>query len=108
MAPSALGEAVIPDAGSFLYIDPAKFHDVFAKDLTAAEARVLAATQKPIFAPVFDSRISSAAWKTIPSWYLVSSQDQAINPDLERFMANRIGAKTSEVKASHVSFLSHP
>jgi pimeloyl-ACP methyl ester carboxylesterase len=52
--------------------------------------------------------VSAAAWKTIPSWYIVSSQDQAINPELERFYAKRMRAKTTEINSSHVSFISHP
>ena len=106
-APS-LASAVVPDTASFLYIDRAKFHEVFARDVSAAEARVMAATQKPINSASFDQSVNNVAWKTIPSWYLVSQEDQSINPDLERFMANRIGAKTIAVKASHVPFISHP
>jgi pimeloyl-ACP methyl ester carboxylesterase len=108
MAPSDIGPALVPDAGGFLYIDRAKFHDVFAKDVSPAEARILAATQKPIFGPIFETPGPGAAWKTIPSWYLVANEDRAINPDLQRFMAKSIGAKTSEVKASHVPFITHP
>lgn len=92
----------------FLYVDRAIFHDVFCKDLSAADARVLAATQKPLSKTVFDASVAHAAWKTIPSWYIVSSQDQVINPEIERFYAKRMGAKTTEIKSSHVSFLSHP
>jgi pimeloyl-ACP methyl ester carboxylesterase len=57
---------------------------------------------------VFGASIDSPAWKTIPSWYLVSRQDHALNPDLERFYAKRMNAKTSEIDASHVAFISHP
>ena len=108
MSPSDIGPALVPDAGGFLFIDRAKFHDVFAKDVSPAEARIMAATQKPIFGPIFETSCPSAAWKTIPSHYLVASEDKAINPDLQRFMAKRIGATTSEVKASHVPFITHP
>lgn len=103
-----LSTSVAPDTAGFLYIDRAKFHEVFAKDVSAAEARVMAATQKPINSASFDQSVDNVAWKTVPSWYLVSQEDQAINPELERFMAERIGAKTTEIKASHVSFISHP
>ena len=103
-----LNSALVPDAAGFLYVDRAKFHAVFCADLSAADARVMAATQKPLSRTVFDASLASAAWKTIPSWYIVSTQDQAINPDLERFYAKRMGAKTTEIKSSHVSFLSHP
>jgi pimeloyl-ACP methyl ester carboxylesterase len=108
MAPSDIGRALVPDAGGFLYIDRAQFHDVFAKDVSPAEARIMAATQKPIFGPIFETPGPSAAWKTIPSWYLVASEDRAINPDLQRFMAKRIGATTFETKASHVPFITQP
>jgi pimeloyl-ACP methyl ester carboxylesterase len=107
-APPPLNSALVPDSAGFLYIDRAKFHDAFCKDLPEAEARVMAATQKPLSRSVFEASVSAAAWKTVPSWYVVSSQDRAINPELERFYAKRIGATTSEIAASHVAFLSHP
>jgi pimeloyl-ACP methyl ester carboxylesterase len=68
----------------------------------------MAATQKPIIGSVFAASVGQAAWKTIPSWYLVTQDDQAINPELERFYAKRLGAKTTEIKSSHVPFISHP
>ena len=108
MAPSDIGPALAPDAGGFLYIDRAKFRDVFAKDVSEAEARIMAATQKPIAGAIFETPGPAAAWKTIPSWYLVATEDRAINPELQRFMAKRIGATIAEVKASHVPFITHP
>ena len=107
-APTALNSALVPDAAGFLYVDRAKFRDLFCKDLSVEEADVAAATQKPTSGSVFSASVAHAAWKTVPSWYIVSSQDQALNPDLERFYAKRMDAKTTEIKASHVSFLSHP
>jgi pimeloyl-ACP methyl ester carboxylesterase len=103
-----LNSALIPDSAGFLYIDRAKFHDAFCKDLPEAEARIMAATQKPLHKSVFEASVSAASWKTIPSWFVVSQDDHAINPDLERFYAKRMNAKTSELKSSHVAFLSHP
>jgi pimeloyl-ACP methyl ester carboxylesterase len=103
-----LATAVAPDSVGFLFIDPKKFHSAFANDLSEQEASVLAATQKPLAAAIFGETIKAAAWMTIPSWYVVSTQDQAINPDLERFMAKRMNAKTTEIKASHVGFISNP
>jgi pimeloyl-ACP methyl ester carboxylesterase len=79
-----------------------------AADLPESAARVVCATQKPVHNSVFAATIDSPAWKTIPSWYLVSKEDHALNPDLERFYAKRMGAKTSEIDASHVAFISHP
>ncbi len=107
-APTALNPALVPDAAGFLTVDRAKFRDLFCKDLSVEEAGVAAATQKPTSGSVFSASVGRAAWKTVPSWYIVSSQDQALNPDLERFYAKRIGAETMEIKASHVAFLSHP
>jgi pimeloyl-ACP methyl ester carboxylesterase len=107
-AAPALASALVPDAAGFLYIDRAKFHDAFCKDVPAADARVMAATQKPLSGSVFTTAVPGGAWKTIPSWYIVASEDQAINPELERFYAKRMGATTTEIKSSHVPFLSHP
>ena len=106
--PAPLGAALKPDTAGFLTIDRSRFHDVFAKDVPVSEASVMAATQKPIAGSAFGASVEQAAWKTIPSWYLVTQDDQAINPELERFYAKRIGAKTTEIKASHVPFISHP
>jgi pimeloyl-ACP methyl ester carboxylesterase len=107
-AAPALSAALVPDAAGFLYIDRGKFHEAFCRDLPAADARVMAATQKPVSGSVFTSQVPGASWKTIPSWYIVASEDQAINPELERFYAKRMGATTTEIKSSHVPFLSHP
>ena len=103
-----LNSALVPDSAGFLYVDRAKFHEDFCADLPAAEARVMAATQKPLSGTVFDATVTGAAWKRIPSWYIVGIDDHAINPDFERFLAKRMGAQTTEVKSSHVPFLSHP
>ena len=106
--PVDLNSALQPDSAGFLYVDRARFRELFCADVSVAEARVAAATQKPIHNSAFGASVPEAAWKNIPSWYLVSQDDRAINPELERFYAKRMGAKTSEVKASHVAFISHP
>ena len=103
-----LNSVLKPDEAGFVYIDRARFHDAFARDLPEADTRIMAATQKPINSKSFGETVPAAAWKTIPSWYIVSTEDHAINPDLERYYAKRIGATTTEIKASHVPFLSHP
>ena len=105
---AALGTALAPDSASFLYIERTKFHHVFAEDVPERETSVMAATQKPIAAGAFGEATLSAAWKTVPSWYAVTTLDHAVNPELQRFMAKRIGAQTTEIKASHVPFLSRP
>jgi pimeloyl-ACP methyl ester carboxylesterase len=106
--PSDLGTALVPDAAGFVYIDVAKYHDVFAADLPAQQTRAMAVAQRPIFGAIFGQSVPTAAWRTIPSWYLVAQQDRSINPDLERFYAKRMNATTSEVKSSHLPFISHP
>ena len=80
----------------------------FAGDLTPEEARVLCAVQGPISDTLFSGRTTHAAWRDKPSWYAVSTEDRTINPDLERFMAKRMGATTIELDASHLSLVSHP
>jgi pimeloyl-ACP methyl ester carboxylesterase len=105
--PTMLGASLRPDAAGFVYIDRALFHDLFAKDLSRADADIAAAAQKPAHGSLFTASSSVAAWKTIPSWYIVAGEDKAINPELERFYAKRMGATTREIKASHVVFISH-
>jgi pimeloyl-ACP methyl ester carboxylesterase len=100
--------ALVPHAARFLSIDPVKLHAVFAHDVSATEAQVRAATQKPIHGSAFSQSIPQAAWKKIPSYYLVATGDRAIKPELQRHMARRIAAKIFEVDASHVPFLSRP
>jgi pimeloyl-ACP methyl ester carboxylesterase len=95
--PSDLGTAGVKDAAGYLSIDVAKFHDVFAADLPRRETDVMAVTQKPINGAIFGQWVPAVAWKTIPSWYLVTQRDHAINPELERFYARRIKAHTTEI-----------
>jgi len=106
--PVDLGKHLRPDPAGYLYIECDHVHELFAADLPKSAAAVVCATQKPVHNSVFGASISSPAWKTIPSWYLVSRQDHAINPNLERFYAKRMKATTSEIDASHVAFISHP
>jgi pimeloyl-ACP methyl ester carboxylesterase len=80
----------------------------FAGDLPAEKARVLYAVQAPFKRELLTGKTAHAAWRSKPSWYAVSTEDRTINPDLERFMAKRMGAKTIEVKASHLSLISQP
>jgi pimeloyl-ACP methyl ester carboxylesterase len=80
----------------------------FAGDLPEARAKVLYAVQEPFQKALLSGRTSQAAWRSKPSFYAVSTEDRTIDPNLERFMAKRMGAKTVEVKASHLSLISHP
>ncbi len=89
--PQPAGAAAIrPDAQGFIWLDRDGFVQYFAPDVDPAQARVLAAVQKPIAASSFLGEES--AWKALPSWYLVPEQDQMIPPDAQRFMAQRTGA----------------
>jgi pimeloyl-ACP methyl ester carboxylesterase len=80
----------------------------FAGDLPDAKAKALYAVQWPFHKALLAGKTTHAAWRSKPSYYAVSTEDRTINPDLERFMAKRMGAKTIEVKASHLSLISHP
>ena len=93
--------------GVDLYLAPEAFHEAFAADLDAKTGAVMAATQRPYAAAAFAATPSAPpAWKTLPCWYLLGTEDKAIPPDLQRFMAERANATIVEVPASHVSFLS--
>src|SRR3954454_15987922 len=80
----------------------------FAGDLPPARAKVLYAVQEPFRKELLAGKTTRAAWRSKPSFYAVSRDDRTINPDLQRFMAKRMGAKTIEVNASHVSLISQP
>ena len=91
--------------GADLYLDPEAFGEAFAADVDPATAAVMAATQRPYAAAAFAAAPSGPpAWKTLPCWYLLGTQDKAIPPALQRFMAERANATIVEVAASHVSF----
>jgi pimeloyl-ACP methyl ester carboxylesterase len=98
-----------PDSLGFLWFDPAAVPANFAQDLPLDQARVVAATQRPGTGALFTEVVGGpVAWRTVPSWALVSTQDRMINPDLLRFMARRAKATTIEVASSHASIVSHP
>ncbi|MHA6769834.1 alpha/beta fold hydrolase [Sphingobium ummariense] len=89
-------------------LSEAAFLRDFAGDLPEARARALFAVQQPFRRALLAGRTTQAAWRTKPSYYAVSTEDRTINPDLQRFMAKRMGARTIELKSSHVSLISHP
>jgi len=89
-------------------LSEAAFLRDFAGDLPEAKAKVLYAVQEPFQNNLLTGKTTQAAWRSKPSFYAVSTEDRTINPDLQRFMAKRMGAKTIEVKASHLSLISHP
>jgi pimeloyl-ACP methyl ester carboxylesterase len=89
-------------------LSEAAFLRDFAGDLPEDEAKVLYAAQQPFHKALLTGKTTNAAWRSKPSFYAVSTEDRTINPDLERFMAKRMGARTIEVEASHLSLISHP
>lgn len=106
--PSDLGTSLVPDSAGFVYIDVAKYHDVFAGDIAKRQTQAMAVTQKPISSKIFQQSGQEAAWISIPSWYMVAQQDKALSPELQRFYARRINARAIEIKSSHLPFISNP
>ena len=94
--------------GIDLYLTPEAVRTAFAADVSRTVADQMYATQRPLTQAAFESTSGTPAWKTIPSWYLVASEDRAIPPTTQRFMAKRAGAQTSEVRSSHVAHVSRP
>lgn len=94
--------------GTDLYVDPARFHALFAADLSARRAARMASAQRPVSLAAVEEKSTEPAWKTIPSWYLIGRQDKVITPAAERFMARRAHSHTVEINSSHVSYISHP
>jgi pimeloyl-ACP methyl ester carboxylesterase len=103
--PASAGIVFDGDVGR---LGEAAFLRDFAGDLPEAEAKVLYAVQQPFHKALLTGRTTQAAWRSKPSFYAVSTQDRTINPDLERFMAKRMKAKTIELASSHLSLISHP
>jgi pimeloyl-ACP methyl ester carboxylesterase len=101
-------DAVGAMGGPDLYIDSATFRETFCADLPADIAAVMAVSQRPLSAAALSEECTAAGWKLIPTSYLVSAQDQTINPDAERFMAERTGGRVETIDASHVAFISRP
>ena len=101
--PTASGDSAVE-----LYVDPAKFHEVFAADLPAAQSAVLGASQRPIAAAAFDDATGVPAWKTLPSWAVVGTGDKAAGADLTREHAKRAGSQLTELDGSHLAFVAQP
>lgn len=100
--------AVSADSGGFLKISTVGICEYFAQDLTADEKALVAAVQTPFALSANADKVSKAAWHNKPSWFVISENDRIIYPELERKMAKKIGAKATEVSASHVSMLARP
>jgi pimeloyl-ACP methyl ester carboxylesterase len=106
--PPAGAAQVRPDDEGFLWIDKNGFHKAFAADVTDTEAAIMAAVQKPLSVASFTDVSGPVAWKNLPSWFLISSDDQMIPPAAQEFFAKRMKATTRAVAASHASLVSQP
>ncbi|MGW1798300.1 alpha/beta fold hydrolase [Streptomyces sp. NPDC001984] len=113
---STLGEALLPvpitlpdgSQGTDLYIEESKFHDQFAADVPENTTDLMAVTQRPVTSAALEEGASEPAWKTIPSWVLVATEDRNIPSKLQTFMAERAEAHTVQVRASHAVSVSRP
>ncbi|MEU3457475.1 alpha/beta hydrolase [Micromonospora sp. NPDC006766] len=105
--PPAL-EHLFTDKQGFMWQPQDDYVQHFAADVDPVRARVMHAVQQPTASSTFSETMGVPAWKSLPSWYLIATQDQAIPPDAQRMFASRMGATTSEVPASHVPMVSHP
>ncbi|OWV87852.1 alpha/beta hydrolase [Rhizobium sp. R635] len=101
--------ALAPDHEGFVWLDdPKTYTHVMADDVPASRIAVLAATQQPISAKVFSEPITTAAWSTKPSWYLVTERDNALPTHVQQWLAQHIGATTTAINSGHMSMISHP
>ena len=108
ISPATLTVRPYPGGGLDSYITPSLFRQIFAHDVSEKTAAVMAATQRPFELAILEEVSGEPAWKNIPSWYLVATEDRAIPPVTQRFMAERAGATIAEVRASHVPMNSRP
>ncbi len=100
----AVGAAQGPD----LYVGKERFRETFCADVPVDVADVMFATQRPLSLAALTENATAAGWKNKPSWFLVSEHDNAISPDAERFMAQRMGATTDSIDGSHTAFIARP
>ena len=96
------------DARGFAWLSEDDFVNHFAADVDPTRARVMYAVQQPLGGSAFGDAMGAPAWKSLPSWYLVAQNDEALPPDAERQFADRMGAMTVEIPSSHVPMVSHP
>lgn len=106
--PGAPVPPILPPEDGYLFVDKTKFSASFAADVSADKAAFMADSQVPWGVEALGGTITDPAWKSKPSWYLVSTEDRMIPPDAQRFMSQRAGSKVVEVKASHAVYVSQP
>jgi pimeloyl-ACP methyl ester carboxylesterase len=101
------GDSMFRDANGFLWLDRDEYRASIAADVPQNLTRVLAAAQQPIASAAFEEKVDKAAWKSRPSWYIVTTNDRAVSPDVQRSMAKRIGATIVEIPSSHLVTVAH-
>src|SRR6266446_283506 len=106
--PGAPVPPILPPQDGYLFLDKAKFPASFAGDVSAEKAAFMADSQVPWGVAALSGAISEPAWKTKPSWYLITTEDKMIPPAAQRLMSKRAGSTVVEVKGSHSIFLSQP
>jgi pimeloyl-ACP methyl ester carboxylesterase len=106
-APPALS-TIVTDSNGFVYQTAEGMAQNVAPDLPAAEARILAATQGRLAGKAFTETVTAAAWKTKPCWFIVTPEDRVVSPELQAASAERMRAKVTVLKSSHMSLVSHP
>ena len=106
--PTAAIAHLLIDKQAFAWIPEDDFVNHFAADVDAAKAKVMFAVQQPLAASALEDVMGVPAWKSLPTWFLVAENDEAIPPDAERLFAKRMGATTVEIPSSHVAMVSHP
>jgi pimeloyl-ACP methyl ester carboxylesterase len=106
--PMPSAAAVRPDARGFLYLTQDGYLKYFAPDVDPVQAKAMYAAQQPLAASIFTQTVGEPAWKSLPSWYLVTTDDQMIAPAAQMFLAQRMKATVSTVASSHVAMVSHP
>jgi pimeloyl-ACP methyl ester carboxylesterase len=106
-APMPAGQAISADPSGFLWLDRARYHADFAADVPENVTRVLSAAQVPIAQKAFGETVSQVGWKDKPSWYVLTTKDRAVSPEVQRFMAERMGAKVVPMASSHLAPVSH-
>jgi pimeloyl-ACP methyl ester carboxylesterase len=106
--PGVQAPPILPPQNGFLFLDRAKFAEFFAADVTPANAAFMADSQVPWGVNALTGAVTAPAWKSKPSWYLITTEDKMIPPPAQRQMAKRAGATMVEAKSSHAVFVSHP
>ncbi|WP_246279049.1 alpha/beta fold hydrolase [Paraburkholderia ultramafica] len=105
---AAPNDAMRATPDKYFYIPPAKFRETYAQDLSPSEAQFLADSQQPLAQKAVAAPVPVAAWRSKPSYAVLTTQDHVVSPQLQRWMYQRSGAKVTEVSAGHAVYISHP